>query len=159
MTDLQLQLTDEGADLVLERGDVVLDHGLLTPVLVSLFSDARARDEDELAANQDPRGWWGADAAEGGADYGSRLWLLARSKVTEETANQLREHTLDALQWLLDQEIAAGIDVDAARVGGERIDLTVQLRRGDAPRWSALWEGTEETTFEEGFVRVHLGAS
>lgn len=158
MSDLLLNLTDRGADLVLEGGDVALDHGLLTPVLVSLFSDARAREDDELPAGEgsDPRGWW---AAEPGDAYGSRLWLLARAKITAETVNQVREHASDALRWLVAAEIAERVDVDAVRIGSQRIDLSIAIRRGTAARWASLWTGTAETTFAAGAVRVHLGVA
>jgi phage gp46-like protein len=158
VTDLLLQLTPEGGDLVLENGDLVLDEGLGTAALISVLSDGRARADDDLPGGpgDDPRGWWGADL---GDDYGSRFWLLARAKVSDETVNKARELVEAGLRWLLVQGIAERIEVDAFRVGTERIDVTVEITRGAAPRWASLWEGTAETRFAAGFVRVTIGVS
>ena len=56
---------------------------LITALTVSLFTDRRAADDDELLdGSDDRRGWWGDNAA---APLGSRLWMLERSKRTQQT--------------------------------------------------------------------------
>src|SRR5471032_1816608 len=63
-----------------------LDSGgdLETSILISLFTDREANLDDViLDGTNDPRGWVGdVDQA---YKIGSRIWLLARSKQTQET--------------------------------------------------------------------------
>jgi len=48
-------------DLEVENGDLAHDGGLETAVLMSLFTDRRARDDDKLLDEEarDKKGWWG----------------------------------------------------------------------------------------------------
>ena len=53
-----------GGDLAIISGDVLLTDGLETAVILSLFLDARARDDDPLPdGGTDRRGWWDDDAS------------------------------------------------------------------------------------------------
>lgn len=87
-------------------------HDLQTAVLISIFTDATASTDDVIPDNSaDPRGWWG----DAGQTYpiGSKLWLYMRTKATEQTRVAI-EHTIsNALQWLIDDGVAAAIAVDA----------------------------------------------
>jgi phage gp46-like protein len=63
-------------------GAVAREDGLRTAILLSLFLDARAGEEDPLPdpLNRDRRGWVGDVLAPTAGDrIGSRLWLLARA--------------------------------------------------------------------------------
>ena len=72
---------EKGADWLLQQPSLAGDDGLDTAVILSLFSDARARAGDDTPAPDDLRGWWGdAFAAKTGDRFGSRLWLLGRRK-------------------------------------------------------------------------------
>ena len=111
MTDLRTIFIDmdQGADLALETFALASDDGLETAVILSLFTDARARDDDTLPAGQtDRRGWW-ADAfpAVAGDRFGSRLWLLRRSKQLQESLIVAREYAEEALAWLVEARGAA----------------------------------------------------
>lgn len=66
------------SDLVIEGGDLALDQGLQTKILLSLFTDRRVGPKENLEDPQDLRGWWARE------DFGSRLWLLGRAKATKE---------------------------------------------------------------------------
>lgn len=128
MTDAQIRFREDGqaGDLVLGAVDLEPERGLASAVLLSLFTDRRARDGDELPFDQDdPRGWWG-DAL-GAFPLGSRLWTLHREKQTQQTLNRAREFAAEALQWLLDEEIAERIEVDATfpSMGVMAIDVAV----------------------------------
>ena len=62
MTDLALHFAPGAwsADLSILGGDLATDDGLRTAVIISLFTDARARADDPLPeADADRRGWWG----------------------------------------------------------------------------------------------------
>ena len=150
MTDIALRYDSAlGAfDIALDAatGDLVSDDGLFTAVMISLFTDARAQRDDPLpAAGQPRRGWWG-DALAPARPWGSKLWLLVREKCTATTAARARGYAVQALQWLLDDRIAARIDVAAEAIAAEhRIALSITLTRPSGEqldyRWRNLWEG------------------
>lgn len=132
-----------GGDLVVADGDLALDKGLNTAVLISLFTDRRAEEGDDLPDPQgDRRGWWG-DGLNGGHDLiGSRLWLLTRRKVTPETRRLYEEYTREALAWLVDDGVAASLDVSAAWVAADRLEVSVAITRPDGRRhkYAYAWD-------------------
>jgi phage gp46-like protein len=75
------------------------DEGLETAVLLSLFSDRIARQDDVLPSGDDRRGWWADAYAEIEGDaWGSRLWLLSREKQTASVLRRAEEYASEALQ-------------------------------------------------------------
>ena len=110
-------------DLRMADGDLVLDEGLVSAVLVSLLCDAPAADVEPEAQ----RGYW-ADPE--GDTIGSQLWLLDRGKATAETAARARDAAERALRWLTTEGIAASVDVDAsyARQGVLLLEVTLRPR-------------------------------
>ena len=118
MTDIALQFDPHTltCDLALGGGDLVLDDGMTTAVIISLFSDARAESGDVIPDGTDnPRGWWADKAtplmAANGYRLGSKLWLLAREKQLPETKARAEAYARAALQWLIDDGFAVAIDV------------------------------------------------
>ena len=100
-------------DLLLNGADLDTEHVLETAVLMSLFTDRRAETDDE-PTEQDRRGWWGDTFSRIKHDrIGSRLWLLRRSKETQETVNLAKLYAEEALQWLIDDSIAETLQVEA----------------------------------------------
>lgn len=174
MTDLLLDLTDSGADLLIVDGELVADEGLETAIIVSLFSDARA-DADDLLPEEsqivdsppyvrEVRGFW-ADTPED--RWGSKLYLLSRTKATADTANRAARFAEEALGWLLSNGIASRLDVDAefleALTDDGRLDkvlsLTIGISRGTSSRWSSVWDALDGATFEAAGFRVKLLAA
>lgn len=152
--DVSLELSEDGADFALEQGDLKADGGLVTAVLLSLFSDARADPDDELPGDDDdPRGWWGSRE---GDEWGSRIWLLARSKRTAETAERMRRAAEEALVWLVEDGIASRVAVTAELRDPDRIDLTIELVRSPSRLWDELWAATRDASFERPPVLVQL---
>lgn len=136
-------------DLVLDRGAVVLDAGLRTAILISLFTDARAPDAAPLPEESaDRRGWWGDDFPTSAArrgDTGSLLWLLARSKITQATLNRARGYVIAALQWLLTDDIASRIAVEVEAQEQQRLAIRVEIERPDGPArefYDYVWEAS-----------------
>lgn len=114
-----------------------MTDGLETAVILSLFCDRRADEADELPdPDGDRRGWW----ADG--ELGSRLWLLERSKVTTETVAAARDYAREALDWLLDEGIAASVDVVASVPRRGWIGLEITITRAGAPpaQFAYVWE-------------------
>lgn len=143
-----LTLTD-GGDLVIRGGDLVLDEGIGTSILVSLFCDARADDVEP----ERQRGWWAGEV-------GSQLWLLERAKATQETAARARDLARRSLQWLITEGIAESVDVAASIEGGNCLALEITIVRAATPRWSHLWTAFEdiERPWSGGTLRVRGAA-
>lgn len=102
------------ADLSMIDSDLASERGLMTAVVLSLFTDRRAEDDDKPPSGdaRDRRGWWADQFADVEGDlFGSRLWLLARSKRTKETVLRAKEYANEALAWMLEDRVVSGIDV------------------------------------------------
>ncbi len=137
-------------DLSIEDGDLESDDGLETAVIISLFTDRRARDDDELPDpnNPDRRGWWGDLVAEVADDQiGSRLWLLERSKTTPDVLVKAKEYAEEALSWMIEDDVAKKIEVEVERQGTEgndRLALLVKIYQSEnnivALKFNTKWE-------------------
>lgn len=133
-------------DLSLLETDLTTDEGLQTAVIVSLFTDRRANDDDALPGNDtDKRGWWADAWPEIDRDrIGSRLWLLWREKQTPATASRAREYAQEALEWLTEDGIASSVTVSAEwlRMGWLELVIVIQRPSGDAVeyRFSYVWK-------------------
>jgi len=95
-------------------GDLKRELGLETAVLLSLFTDRRADDSD-VFDGEDKRGWWADQLNQDEYEIGSKLWLLDRSKTTPQTLVKAREYCLEALEWMIDEEVVAAIEVEVER--------------------------------------------
>ena len=141
------------ADINIVNNDVEHDDGLETAVLISLFCDARARDDDELpdTRSSDRRGWWGdlVNPAEESDSTGSRLWLLSRAKTTQETLVLCEQYVREAVQWFITDGVATSIEVDVERQGTEgvndRLAFNLKLLRDETTvfsrRFEQQWQG------------------
>ena len=109
--------------------------------MISLFSWARARDDDEVEGRR-RYGFWGDTYGDPGERTGSRLWLLRRQKITDTVVERAREYAQEALTWLIDDGVADSVSVTAQRGGLDRIDLLVTVtRNGNARtlRFADVW--------------------
>ncbi len=105
--------TDFACDVEVALGDLVPDDGLDTAILLSLFCDRLANADDDLPdLSGDRRGWW-ADAYPDvvGDLWGSRLWLLKRSKQTSDTLTKAQEYAQEALAWMVTDQVASSVTV------------------------------------------------
>ena len=155
--DYKLQITESGADLVIENGDLAIDNGLRTPVLVSLFSDARVEDPADLPDGEtNPRGWWGDAFLR--TPMGSLLWTLSREKITAEVQSQARVAAEDALAWLILDDLVEDVTVNVTRLDYDGLLLRIELTRGAARKGADLWESIvqEAVTFETPRLQVQI---
>lgn len=118
------------------------DDPLIRAVIISLFTWRRANADDAVDGSR--QGWWGdATASVTGDRIGSRLWLLSREKLLPETFNRAREYACEALQWLVDDQVAAAVDVAAERYGRAGLALVVTVTRADGKttelRFADVW--------------------
>lgn len=134
---MRLELNSDKMIVDLAKGQALANDGdLTTAVVISLLTDRRADPDDELPEYvqetgplpADRRGWAG-DALPPVPDdrIGSRLWLLACAKKTEETRQKAIEYSYEALQWLIDDGHVFKIDITAEWVALQRLDLTIRL--------------------------------
>ncbi len=167
MTDLALVWNADAmaADLLLANGQLATDAGMRTAILISLFSDARAADDEELPeAGGDRRGWWGdayardarpdAGTARDAYRIGSLLWLLSRSKITARVLAQAKQSCDDALAWLVRDGIASAVRVvieAQVRTGQQTPDMlaiAVEIDRPSGPnrqRHDFTWDASTAT--------------
>lgn len=133
-------------------------QALASAVIVALGTDRLANVGDILPDpdSSDRAGWWAdMDAAElwDGWPIGSRLWLLRRTKIVGPedlegaTVARVEDYISEAIQPFIDMKIATSFDVQAARVGRERIDALVVIYRGPTNpielRFQILWDEIE----------------
>lgn len=95
-----------------------IQNTLYRALIISLFTWRRKNTSDD---SDHPYGWWGDSYPSIANDkIGSRLYLLARSKLNNQTANFAKIYIKEAVQWMIDDGLASRIDVSV-----KRIDLTV----------------------------------
>ena len=113
---VQWDNTNTIGDWSLAEGDLQTGQDLETACLVSLFTDRLATpDFVPTDGTSDRRGWW-ADLYND-QPLGSNLWQLERAKKTRDTLGLARRYAQDALQWLIDDGVAASVVVDTRWLG------------------------------------------
>jgi len=159
VTDLRLAPAGETLDLVLEAGDLALDVGLVTPALLSVYTDGLAEADDEVPdGSGDRRGWWAAGLLEtdGTAPFGSRLWTMERSKLTEPTLASLEERAREAVQWMVERGIAERSEASATRLDLRAAAVDLRLHRGDADERAELWDAPASALVVLGPARLSI---
>lgn len=110
------------ADLLVDAvaDDLESEEGLRTAVLLSLYTDRRANNDDTLPGDDsDRRGWLGDELMPDPDDrIGSRLWLLERSKVTSDMRADAENYIREALQWMIDDGVVLEVGVTTELVSG-----------------------------------------
>ena len=130
--------------------DLESDAGLETAVIISLFTDRRARLDDPLPDfdNPDRRGWWGdlASPEVEGDQIGSRLWLLNREKTLESVLVRAKEYVKEALQWMVEDGVAKDVEVESERqgpVGSDILAISGKILKPDGTvfpfKYEAQW--------------------
>lgn len=137
------------ADVFLDGPDLGGLKDLETAVVISLFTDRRAEDDDPVDPT-DRRGWW-ADTFPGveGDKIGSRLWELEREKQTQQTLNRAHAYVQEALAWLVDDGVAESIEVETEWVKMGFLGIGVKI---DRP------EGQEDFRFEVPWNQIRDAA-
>lgn len=140
MADIQTRFIDftQGADLALDGVLLADDDGLLTAVLISLFTDRQARADDVLPnADQgevDRRGWWADEFNADPSDrIGSHLWLNEAAKQLPAVLVRDKEFAQTALQWLVADGIASSVVVNAFSPRSGIRALAIAIHRADQP--------------------------
>lgn len=144
MTDIALQFDASTltGDIAIYGGDVVMDGGLRTEVLMALFCDRRAEATDPLPdGGTDRRGWWADTFAERKADVtGSRLWLLTREKQLPEVVARARHYAQEALQRMVEDKVAKRVDVQTEVTAPGTLGMMITIERLNGTIWTETWK-------------------
>lgn len=98
MSDLYLKPTEFGGEIEYDsRNDFILTDGLYTASYIALFSEP----------------FWGNSILPVNTNLVSQLNRLFENPINSNTRNKAIKYTQEALQFLLDFEIASEIEVDA----------------------------------------------
>lgn len=94
-------------------------------VEISLFSWRRA-ETDDLIDDDERYGWWGDSyPAVSNQKIGSRLWLLRRRTLSQDTIIDAEHYINEALQWMIDDQLITSFDVKLTRVGLDQLKAVV----------------------------------
>lgn len=131
-------------DISILNGDLKECDDLDSAVIISLFTWARA-EAGEVDENAPRFGWFGDKIDADNTDStGSKLYLLKRKKITNQTIMDAREYIEQALQWMIEDGVATEINAEVERNTSDvnRADALVQIVRGDRSRtmkFNDLW--------------------
>lgn len=139
---LRTHAAPEGGD----EAALALEETLQTAIVISLFTDARAGQDDQLPRGQtDKRGWCGEEfIAPDAAPWGSKLWLLP-AKAMPDVLERARFAAQEALAWLITAGLAQRVSVEVEWHGNsaanQRLALRVAIYRGEQikPVYDVLW--------------------
>ncbi len=137
---------DNCFQLVIENGTMKDDPGLETSVNISLFSDKRVTDNELPAGITDKRGWWGdMFPSKDGDQIGSKFWTLGRAKTVITTLAQIENFALDALNWMIEDGVAASITALAAFDSRSSSITRIVITRpdGEESRFDLFWDEQE----------------
>jgi phage gp46-like protein len=142
MIKLSWNNENQAADLELVNGRITTDDGLDTAVTISILTDARADEGDDV---DEMRGWWGDSyPAVPGDKTGSKLWQALRKKATAGGLRMVQEWAQSALRWMIVDKAASSVDVVAeyllAGTTPIGIVLNIAIAAPSGERWSKLWE-------------------
>ena len=136
MTDLAVTWNNRlgAGDICVVGADLQAEDGLDTAVLISLFTDARVREDELPAGHTWRRGWWGVDVDDEPDNVGSKLWTLRRSKATPELLVRARRFAREALAWMLRDGVAVALDVRTFYSSPGIMEMNVRVIMPDTTR-------------------------
>lgn len=132
-------------DISFKDGDIELDDSFNSTIITSLFSDARA-DESEIKQPQNRRGFWGDEISDDPTDpYGSKLWLLDQSRLTDNTVLNARDYARLSLNWFVKTGLSRLIEVKVTKFGLSTIRLFIKIINNDnsvEQKYYDMWRNT-----------------
>lgn len=132
----------ECLDFSIACGDLAIGNELANSVFLSLYTDRRANNDDKIPSGSDPRGFW-ADALTG-TRWGSRLWLLERAVMSQETLRLAEDYANESLAWLVSDGIAASVESKAEFLDCDKMTIEVSIKKPNgenlAFRFRQAWD-------------------
>ena len=130
MGDVALNSTYDGGDILVTSGEVVIDNGLHTAIVISLLTDV----------NADGNGFWGDVLNETG---GSQIHTLRKNSV--ENRNLLVRYVQNALQWLVTEDVASSVDVSVSSYTAQNVSILIHITEPDIDfLYSVNWDNMQE---------------
>lgn len=126
MTDVALRETNDGGEITVENGLVLMSEGLETAVFLSLFG---GNDDDAGDAASVRAQWWGnLDESEATRTYRSETqYLLKALPAVPSNLRRVEQAAARDLAWMLTADVAKSIDVAASIPSLNRIRLAVLI--------------------------------
>lgn len=115
-------------------------------LMISLFTWRRANPDDELDDNE-RMGWWGDSLND--EKIGSRLWLLGREKLTNETVKRAKTYAVEATKWMTKRAVDA-VKVQSVRTGVYEMELHIELivdGRSEQIGFKDLWSHLKDAYY------------
>lgn len=123
------------------NGDLISGDDLQSAIIISLFTDRRAHNDDDYE-DEHRRGWWADTGTDG--FIGSRLWLLRRQKLTTKVARKAEDYVREALAWMITDGVVPDIQIRTQIVWPQRLNMVIRYQRPDAGaedlRFYWVWE-------------------
>jgi phage gp46-like protein len=144
-------------------GDIRSEDFFDSAILVSLFAESRAS-ESEVFQSHMRRGWIGNESTPG-FEIGSKIWLYEQARLTRSVLNGITAAARQSLQWLIDDDYALAIDVEAI-LTASGVDINIIIYRPNSKidhRYYTLWDNTgvevpkPQTYFELTVPSTDLG--
>ena len=136
MTDLRVQWNNRlgAGDICVVGADLQAEDSLETAIIISLFTDARVREDELPAGHTWRRGWWGDVVDDEPDATGSKLWTLRRSKATAEVLVRARAFCREALRWLIRDGVAVAVHVRTSYRSPGFMQIVVEIVEPDRSR-------------------------
>jgi len=132
MADFKLADKGHFLDIHIDENGHVVSNGpdIETAVAISIFTDRRANDGDDVEGTN-RRGCWIDTYRKN--KIGSRLWLLGRRKATAETLKEAKGMVEECLAWIIDDGVAEEVVVENewASYDPNRMNMLVQIIKPD----------------------------
>lgn len=146
MIDVELTQDEYGRfDIDIENGDLAHEDGFETAIWVSLFTDARAP-SSKVTLPEARRGWVGNTVSTViGRDLGSLLWIAEQRRMNQDTVNEIVGYVQSALNWFVDDGLAARVEVSGEIVATYGIRLFIEITSPNGSttnQYVNLWELT-----------------
>jgi phage gp46-like protein len=125
LTDVLLRESNDGGDITVDHGLVLLSEGLETAVFLSLFGG----NEDDPGGDATELQWWGnLIETEPARTYRSETQHLIRSlPAVPFNLRRIEQAASRDLQWMLDTGVATSVAVEASIPGLNRVRLAVTI--------------------------------
>lgn len=137
-------------DISFANGDFEMVNNFDTSLQMSIYCERRA-DPSEVPTPELRRGWWGNELSDNmGFQIGSKIWLLAQARLTQDTLNKVITYTQEALEWYVEDGLLMKIEVSAEFLEDIGIRLFIKLYRSPnqvETKFFDLWNNTE--SYEE----------
>lgn len=124
-------------------GDIETADSFDTFIIVALLSDKRA-DASEMLDPSRRRGWIGNEHTPG-FELGSKLWLYDQARLTRTIINEIQTEAVNALQSLVDEDLAVairGAEIVLTDAGASLVVLIERSQSRVEKRFFELWQNT-----------------